>query len=85
MVSRNQAAPAQVALDWLMTRKPWIVTVFGTTQMPHMLGNIRAASVHLSTSELSELNEAVSAIKIQGARLPETVLAYSGVEAPLKR
>jgi aryl-alcohol dehydrogenase-like predicted oxidoreductase len=83
--SRKQAAPAQVALAWLMAQKPWIVPIPGTTQMPHMLENIGAASVHLSTAELSELNEAVSAIKIQGARLPDTVLAYSGVEAPLKR
>jgi aryl-alcohol dehydrogenase-like predicted oxidoreductase len=82
---RKQATPAQVALAWLMAQKAWIVPIPGTTQMPHMLENIGAASVHLSTAELSELNEAVSAIKIQGARLPDTVLAYSSVEAPLKR
>jgi aryl-alcohol dehydrogenase-like predicted oxidoreductase len=68
-----------------MAQKPWIVPIPGTTQMPHMLENVGAASVQFSSTELNELNEALSAIKIQGARLPDTVLAYSGVEAPLKQ
>ena len=80
----KQATPAQIALAWLMAQKPWIVPIPGTTQMSHLLDNVWAASVCLSPSELNELNSAVSAIKIQGARLPDKVLAYSGVEAPLK-
>lgn len=83
--SRKQAAPGQIALAWVMAQKPWIVPIPGTTQMPHMLENVGAASVRFSSTELNELNEALSAIKIQGARLPDTVLAYSGVEAPLKQ
>jgi aryl-alcohol dehydrogenase-like predicted oxidoreductase len=83
--SRKQAAPGQIALAWVMAQKPWIVPIPGTTQMPHMLENVGAASVQFSSTELNELNEALSAIKIQGARLPDTVLAYSGVEAPLKQ
>ena len=35
----KQAAPAQIALAWLMAQKPWIVPIPGTTQMPHMLEN----------------------------------------------
>ena len=83
--SRKQAALGQIALAWVMAQKPWIVPIPGTTQMPHMLENVGAASVQFSSTELNELNEALSAIKIQGARLPDTVLAYSGVEAPLKQ
>jgi aryl-alcohol dehydrogenase-like predicted oxidoreductase len=79
--SRKQATPAQIALAWLMAQKPWIVPIPGTTQMPHLLENIGAASVQLTPQELSELNSAVAGIKVQGARLPDTVLAYSGVEA----
>jgi aryl-alcohol dehydrogenase-like predicted oxidoreductase len=83
--SRKQAALGQIALAWVMAQKPWIVPIPGTTQMPHMLENVGAASVQFSSTELNELNEALSAIKIQGARLPDTVLAYSGVEAPFKQ
>src|SRR5688572_5644467 len=78
---RKQATPAQIALAWLMAQKPWIVPIPGTTQMPHMLENIGAAAVQFTAGELGELNQAVSAIEIRGARLPDAVLVFSGVEA----
>ena len=80
----KQATPAQIALAWLMAQKPWIVPIPGTTQMPHLLENIGADSVRFTPEELAELNAAVGTIKVQGARLPDAVLAYSGVEAPVK-
>src|SRR4051812_8582022 len=79
---RKQAAPAQIALAWLMAQKPWIVPIPGTTQMAHMLENIGASSVRFTPSELSELNSSVSSIEIRGQRLPDEVLVFSGVEAP---
>jgi aryl-alcohol dehydrogenase-like predicted oxidoreductase len=81
---RKTATPAQIALAWRMAQKPWIVPIPGTTQMAHMLENIGAAAVRFTPSELAELNASVSAIKIEGARLPEPVLAFSGVEAAPK-
>jgi aryl-alcohol dehydrogenase-like predicted oxidoreductase len=81
---RKQAAPAQIALAWLMAQKPWIVPIPGTTQMAHMLQNIGAAAVRFTPSELSELNSAVAAIPIRGQRLPDAVQVFSGVEAPPK-
>jgi aryl-alcohol dehydrogenase-like predicted oxidoreductase len=82
---RKQVTPAQIALAWLMVQKPWIVPIPGTTQMPHMIENIGAAAVRFTPAELTELNRSVSAIYIRGARLPDAVLVFSGVEAPLKR
>jgi aryl-alcohol dehydrogenase-like predicted oxidoreductase len=82
--ARKQATPAQIALAWLMAQKPWIVPIPGTTQMSHMLENLGADSVEFTPQELAELNRDLSAIKIQGARLPEAVLQFSGVEAPPK-
>ncbi|NBJ10679.1 aldo/keto reductase [Microvirga sp. SYSU G3D207] len=79
---RKQATPAQIALAWLMAQKPWIVPIPGTTQMAHMLENIGASAVQFTASELTELNRAVSAIQVRGARLPDAVLVFSGVEAP---
>lgn len=81
---RKQATPAQISLAWLMAQKPWIVPIPGTTQMPHMLENIGAAAVQFTPTELAELNRSVSTIEIRGARLPDAVLAFSGVEAPPK-
>jgi aryl-alcohol dehydrogenase-like predicted oxidoreductase len=81
---RKRATPAQIALAWLMAQKPWIVPIPGTTQMAHMLENIGAASIRFTPSELAELNASVSAVQIRGARLPDQVLAFSGVEAPAR-
>lgn len=79
---RKQAAPAQIALAWLLARRPWIVPIPGTTQMTHMLQNIGADAVRFTPDELAELNASVSAIDVRGQRLPDGVLAFSGVEAP---
>jgi aryl-alcohol dehydrogenase-like predicted oxidoreductase len=81
---RKRGAPAQIALAWLMAQKPWIVPIPGTTQMAHMLENVGAAAVRFTPPELAELNASVSAIKVEGARLPEQVLVFSGVESPPK-
>jgi aryl-alcohol dehydrogenase-like predicted oxidoreductase len=82
--ARKQATPAQISLAWLMAQQPWIVPIPGTTQMAHMLENIGASAVRFTSAELTELNRAASAIQVRGARLPEAVLAFSGVEAPAK-
>ncbi len=82
--ARKQATPARIALAWLMAQRPWIVPIPGTTQMAHLLDNLGAAAVSLSSGELQELNAAVAAVTVKGERLPPAVQAYSGVEAPLR-
>ncbi len=78
---RKEARPGQIALAWLLARKPWIVPIPGTTQMAHMLENTGAAAVRFTPAELTEFTAAADAIEIRGARLPDAVLAYSEVEA----
>jgi aryl-alcohol dehydrogenase-like predicted oxidoreductase len=79
---RKGATPAQIALAWLMAQRPWIVPIPGTTQMAHLLENVGSVDVRLTPAELGGLNGAVSAIQVHGARLPDQVLVFSGVEAP---
>jgi aryl-alcohol dehydrogenase-like predicted oxidoreductase len=81
---RKSAAPGQIALAWLIAQKPWIVPIPGTTQMAHMIQNVGASSLVFTADELKELNSSLSDIHIQGQRLPDAVLAFSGVEAPQK-
>jgi aryl-alcohol dehydrogenase-like predicted oxidoreductase len=81
---RKAATPAQIALAWLMAQKPWIVPIPGTTKLPHLLDNIGADAIRFTPSELTELNGSLSAIQIHGARLPDSVLVFSDVEAPPK-
>ncbi len=81
----KNATPAQISLAWLMAQKSWIVPIPGTTQMAHMLENNGATAVRFTAAELEDFNASASAIQIRGARLPDSVLVYSDVEAPTKR
>lgn len=81
---RHNASPSQIALAWLLARKPWIIPIPGTTNVAHLEENVDAASIVLSESELKEFDSAIAAIAIKGERLPAPVLAATGVEAPPK-
>lgn len=83
-VQRKEAAPVQIALAWLMAQKPWIVSIPGTTQLPHLEENLSAVAVKLSPGELDETNLAAANIVVQGARLPDPSLRLTRQEAPLK-
>jgi len=65
------ATPAQIALAWLLTRKPWIVPIPGTTKLPRLEENIGAAEVELTPADLREIEGAVAQIAVHGARYPE--------------
>ncbi|WP_299625418.1 aldo/keto reductase [uncultured Tateyamaria sp.] len=82
--TRKNVAPGQIALAWLMAQGPSVVPIPGTTQMPHMLQNAGATAVRFTPEELAELNAAVAAITVKGARMPEMVQEWSGVEAPAR-
>ena len=74
IADRKHATPAQIALAWLLAQKPWIVPIPGTRNRERLEENLSAASVELTDGDLHEINEAASAITVQGARLPEEVL-----------
>lgn len=76
---RKNAAPAQIALAWLSAQKPWVVPIPGTTKINHLEENLGAVAVQFSPAEIKEFNEAASAIKIKGDRLPQGVLAQTGL------
>jgi len=75
---RKKATPAQVALAWLLARKPWIVPIPGTTKLHRLEENIGAAAVELTTDDLREIEEGAAGIKTQGARLPQAALDMVG-------
>jgi aryl-alcohol dehydrogenase-like predicted oxidoreductase len=74
MAERKRATRAQIALAWLLARKPWIVPIPGTRKLERLEENIGAVSVELADTDLREIGDAASRITIQGARLPEAVL-----------
>ena len=69
---RKNATPAQIALAWILTRKPWIVPIPGTTKLARFEENIGAATVELTSDDLREIEAASVNINIQGDRYPES-------------
>ena len=78
IAARKSATPAQIAIAWLLARKPWIVPIPGTTKLHRLEENIAAAGVELTADDLRDIETAASEINVQGARLPEAILAMSG-------
>jgi aryl-alcohol dehydrogenase-like predicted oxidoreductase len=79
IAEKKQATPAQIALAWLLARKPWIVPIPGTTKLARLDENNGAAAIRLSADELREIESAASQITIQGARYPEHLEKRTGL------
>lgn len=60
--------PAQVALAWLMNKKPYIVPIPGTTKLSHLEENLRASGILFTPEEMKELENAIAAIPVVGSR-----------------
>ncbi len=56
----------QVALAWLLGKKPWIVPIPGTTKLQRLDENLGAFNVELTPDDLSAIETASSRIKIEG-------------------
>lgn len=69
---QKKATPAQIALAWLLAKKPWIVPIPGTTKLSRLEENLGATSIALTAEDVRALEEASSAIKIEGDRYPAT-------------
>jgi aryl-alcohol dehydrogenase-like predicted oxidoreductase len=78
IADRKKAAPAQIALAWLLAQKPWIVPIPGTTKLARLEENIGAVSVNLTSDDLREIESAASKITLQGARYPEELQKMVG-------
>jgi aryl-alcohol dehydrogenase-like predicted oxidoreductase len=75
---RKKATPAQIALAWLLARKPWMVPIPGTTKLDRLDENIGAVSVELTPGDLRDIENAASKITVEGARYPEKLERMTG-------
>jgi aryl-alcohol dehydrogenase-like predicted oxidoreductase len=76
--NQKKATPAQIALAWLLAKKPWIVPIPGTTKLHRLEENIGAVNVHLAPDDLRELEAEAAKIPVQGARYAEAQLRLVG-------
>ena len=75
---QKRVTPAQIALAWLLARKPWIVPIPGTTKLHRLEENLGAAAVELAPEDFQQLETAASRIPVQGARYPEALQKLVG-------
>jgi len=68
---RMNATPGQIALAWLLAKRPWIVPIPGTTKLERLEENIGAARIELTPDDLVAIENASAHIKLVGARYPE--------------
>jgi aryl-alcohol dehydrogenase-like predicted oxidoreductase len=68
IAEKKDGTPAQIALAWLLAQKPWIVPIPGSRKLERLDENLGAASVELSSSELAQIDQAISEITVVGDR-----------------
>jgi aryl-alcohol dehydrogenase-like predicted oxidoreductase len=76
VAARKGCTPGQVALAWLLARKPWIVPIPGTTKVERMRENAEAAEVELTAEEMAEITAAADRLRVQGNRYGELHQRY---------
>ena len=75
IASTKGVTPAQIALAWLLARKPWIVPIPGTTKVHRLKENIGAAKVELTPEDLDSIDKLLADIVVQGDRYPAHLAA----------
>jgi len=68
IAARKKATPAQIALAWLLSKKPWIVPIPGTRKLERLDENLASADIALSADDLHEISTMLSNIPVQGER-----------------
>jgi len=73
VAEEKNATPAQVALAWLLAQKTWIAPIPGTTKLHRLTENNGAADIELTATDLHEIENVASEIKVEGERYPENL------------
>lgn len=70
IAAARKVTPAQIALAWLLAKKPWIVPIPGTTKLHRLEENLGAATVTLSAADLAAIQGLLANVAVQGDRYP---------------
>jgi len=79
VADEKHTTKAQIALAWLLAKKPWIVPIPGTTKLNRLKENIESTQVQLNEKDLSRIQAALIALSAQGHRLPESAEKMTGL------
>lgn len=68
IAARKQVTSGQIALAWLLSQKPWIVPIPGTTKTHRLDENIGGAAVKLSAADIAEIETLLAKMPVTGDR-----------------
>lgn len=75
IASRRGIAASQLALGWLLTKRPFIVPIPGTKRRKYLEENVNAANITLTKEEFTELEAVFPIGAAAGARYPAAMMA----------
>lgn len=64
LAEEHHATPSQVALAWMMNKKPWIVPIPGTRHLCRLKENIGAADIQLTAEQVENIDAALGAMRM---------------------
>ncbi len=68
IAAQKGGTPAQIALAWLLAKKPWIVPIPGSRKLSRLDENLGAVDIQLTSDDLSQIKDAMSKITVLGDR-----------------
>jgi aryl-alcohol dehydrogenase-like predicted oxidoreductase len=69
--AKKGATPAQISLAWLLAKSPNIVPIPGTRNEEHLIENLGALAVQLTTVDMQEIATSLSQFVVYGDRMGE--------------
>ena len=60
LAEEHHATPSQIALAWMMNKKPWIVPIPGTRRLCRLKENIGAADIRLNAEQVQTIDDALA-------------------------
>ncbi|MBN9142879.1 MULTISPECIES: aldo/keto reductase [unclassified Novosphingobium] len=79
IAAQHGTTPAQIALAWLLARRPYIVPIPGTTKLHRLEENLGAADIALSDTDLAQIGLLLAGIEVHGARYTPAAEAMTGL------
>lgn len=84
VAAEKEATPAQIALAWLLAKRPYIVPIPGTTKLHRLEENIASVDIVLTADELKRINNGAAQIEVAGDRYAPAQMAMVGQDTPEK-
>jgi aryl-alcohol dehydrogenase-like predicted oxidoreductase len=75
----RRVTPGQVALAWLLAKKPWIVPIPGTRSLERLDENIAAVDIQLTPEDLSQIDRTLAELTVHGARYTAELERMTGL------